>query len=174
MASSLTGAARNDRASRQTVSPRASRPGAIAGSPSGPAVRARYLALGKRLLGAGLTGLVLLLFVGGLAEQRWKEEALHDQVTRQQELVAATEARNAELRDRLSEVNPDAYRTAIEATARRQLGLAYPNETIVLVNWITPAQGAGAQATPQAAGPAVPFPPHVPNWTRWLHFFQGK
>lgn len=174
MASSLLSAARSNRAARPTVSPRVSGGSAIAGSPSGPVARARYLALGKRLLGAGLTGLVLLLFVGGLAEQRWKEEALREQVTRQQELVAATEARSAELRDRLSEVNPDAYRTAIEATARRQLGLAYPNETIVLINWIAPAQGAGGPATPDTAGPAAPTPPHVPNWTRWLHFFLGK
>lgn len=144
------------------------------GPPSGPVARARHLALGKRLLGAGLTALVLLLFVGGLAEQRWKEEDLRAQVARQQELVAATEARSAELRDRLAAVNPDAYRTAIEATARRQLGLAYPNETIVLVNWIEPAQGAGAPATPDVALPPAPPPPSPPNWTRWLSFFRGK
>lgn len=159
----LAGPATKQRA-RTSGPPRAARQGRAAWQ--------RYLAFGRRVVGAGLTALVLLLFVGGLAEQRWKEETLRAQVVREQEVVAATEARSAELRDQLAAVNPDAYRTAIEAMARRQLGLAYPNETVVLVRWTEAGQATVTAPTVEPA--ATASPPPLPNWRRWARFFSGK
>lgn len=160
------------------AAPAGSRSGGPAARPRRDVTRVRrdrswYLAFTKRLLGAGLTVLVLLLFAGGLAEQRWKEEALRAQVARQQEQVSTIEARTAELRDRLAADNPAGYRTAIEAAARRQLGLAYPQETVLLVQWVDPAGRPTATPPGDPTTPAAPPPPTPPNWTRWLRFLLG-
>lgn len=94
-----------------------------------------FLALGQRGLLVGLALAVLIAFAAGTLEQRWKEQQLQQQVATQQAKLQATESLNVQLRSQLAANDPAGYRTWVETTARRQLNLGYPGETIYLVNW---------------------------------------
>src|SRR5262245_39572534 len=83
---------------------------------------------GRRGLVLGLALAVLIAFVAGTVEQRFKEMRLRDQVAAQNAALQAAQQRNAQLRAQLAEADPDAYRAWVEATARRQLKLGYPGE----------------------------------------------
>src|SRR3954453_23240770 len=114
------------------------RPRAVAASPK-PRGRPRpsgsLRGLLVRLLPIGLALGVLAAFAIGTFEQRVRERQLRDQVAAQQATLDAARQRNADLRAQLAASDPDAYRAWFEDTARRQLNLGYPGETIYLVNW---------------------------------------
>lgn len=137
----------------------------------------RGLAVGQRVLVVGLALAVLAAFAAGTVEQRWKAARLRDQVTARQAALATAQARNAALKSELASANPDAYRAWVETTARHELNLAYPSETVYLVNWTdpaatpTPAPAASAGSPP--ATPPAPTPPE-PNWQRWLRLLTGS
>jgi cell division protein FtsB len=126
----------------------------------------------------GLAATVLIAFVAGVVEQRWKEEALRAQVEAGAAEVRASEARNGELRRQLAASDPDAYRAYVEDVARRQLNLGYPDETVVLVSWNDPPPGANqGTTTPTAAPAAAPSESHArpaTNWQRWWRFLTGE
>lgn len=133
------------------------------------------LAIGRRGLVLGLALAVLIAFVAGTVEQRWKEMRLRDQVAAQNASLDAAQERNAQLRAQLADTDPDAYRAWVEATARRQLNLGYPGETIYLVNWTAPPPGAAPNAAPTPpAEAATPAPPAEANWRKWLHLLVGE
>ncbi len=130
----------------------------------------RAFAWGQRVLMAGLALVVLVAFAAGTVELRSKEAELRAEVARRTTELGAAERRNEELRGRLAAADPDAYRAYVEDTARRQLNLGYPDETVVLVAWSDPPGGA------PAAAPPTPTPdPRAaePNWKRWLRFLAG-
>ncbi len=131
----------------------------------------RALALGQRALVIGLALIVLSAFVAGTVEQRRKEGQLRDQVAARGAELREAEARNAELRGQLAASDPDGYRARVEDTARRQLNLGYPDETVVLVGWTDPPAGAAPASTPLAT-PAPP--PREPNWKAWLRLLAGE
>ena len=133
--------------------------------------------LAQRAIVLGLAATVLIAFVAGVVEQRWKEEALRAQVEAGAAEVRAAEVRNGELRRQLAASDPDAYRAYVEDVARRQLNLGYPDETVVLVSWNDPPLGAN-QAPTASAAPSAAVPPEearpATNWKRWLSFLRGE
>ena len=133
------------------------------------------VALLRRGLMVGLALAVLSLFVAGVVEQRWKEAQLRDQVAAQQAEVQVAADRNATLKDELAATSDEARRAWVESSARRQLNLAYPGETVYLVNWTEPATkpASAAQAAPQASPPATPTAPAESNWRRWWRVLSG-
>lgn len=118
----------------------------------------------------GLALAVLGLFAAGVVEQRWKEAQLRGQVAAQQAALQVAAERNAALKADLAATNDEARRAWVETAARRQLNLAYPGETVYLVNWTEPATrpAPAEQAAPQAATPAA-----EPNWRRWWRVLSG-
>ena len=137
------------------------------------------LEAGQRTLVLGLALVVLAAFAAGTVEQRRKEGALREQVAAQTADLRAAERRNADLSAQLAAADPGAYRAYVEATARRKLNLAYPNETVVLVNWGDPPPPpaddppAASPAAPARAGGSAATPGAEPNWKRWLRLLAG-
>jgi cell division protein FtsB len=139
--------------------------------------KARRAALnGLALLRRGaLVGLVLgvvALFAAGVVEQRWKESQLQAQVAAEQAELRTLEERQAKLKDELAAASDEAKRAWVEATARRQLNLAYPGETVYLVNWTPPPGGASPAA--QAAPEVATKPESTSKWERVWHFLVGE
>jgi cell division protein FtsB len=114
---------------------------------------------------------VVALFAAGLVEQRWKESQLREQVAAEQAELRVAEERQAVLKEELAATSDEARRAWIEMTARRQLNLAYPGETVYLVNWTEPPAGttAAAQPTPEAEAPESKS-----NWQKVWHFLVGE
>ncbi len=135
-------------------------------------------AMAQRAIVLGLSATVLIAFVAGVVEQRWKEEALRAQVEAGAVELRAAEARNEELRRQFAASDPDAYRAYVEDVARRQLNLGYPDETVVLVSWNDSPPGAQQVTTTPAARPAAALPENearpATNWKRWLRFLRGE
>lgn len=131
----------------------------------------RALAHGQRGLVVGLAAVVLVAFVAGTVEQRRKEGQLRAQVAARTAALRAAEERHARLTSQLAANDPDGYRARVEDTARRQLNLGYPDETVVLVGWTEPPAGAAAP-TPLPAAPAPPA--REPNWKAWLRLLAGE
>ena len=147
------------------------------GAPPRPPQRRRVrrvainaIGLLRRGLMVGLALAVLGLFAAGVVEQRWKEAQLRGQVAAQQAALQVAAERNAALKADLAATNDEARRAWVETAARRQLNLAYPGETVYLVNWTEPATrpAPAEQAAPQAATPAA-----EPNWRRWWRVLSG-
>lgn len=119
----------------------------------------------------GLALAVLALFAAGVVEQRWKEARLREQVAAEQATLRAAEERREALKVQLTATSDEARRAWVEATARRQLNLAYPGETVYLVNWTDPPARPAAQQAPEAA-PSAP-PADEPAWRRWWRALAG-
>jgi cell division protein FtsB len=132
------------------------------------------VAIGRRGLVIALALVVLVAFAAGTVEQRWKEVQLRDQVTAQNAALQVAQERNAKLRAQLADSDPDAYRAWVEATARRQLNLGYPGETIYLVNWTDPPPGTSPASSPAAGAAPAPAPRPEANWRKWLRLLVGE
>ncbi len=130
------------------------------------------LAIGRRGLLLGLALAVLVAFIAGTVEQRWKESQLREQVAAQEAMLQVAERRNADLRAQLADADPVVYRAWVEAAGRRQLNVGYPGETIYLVNWTGSAPGAAP--APGISPPPIP-PPARPeaNWRKWWRMVRG-
>ena len=119
----------------------------------------------------GVAVAVLLIFAAGVVEQRWKEAQLREQVAAEQAVLDAAKERNAALKAQLAATSDEARRAWVEATARRELNLAYPGETVYLVNWTEPPTKPAAQPAQEAA--PTPEPSEEPNWRRWWRVVTG-
>ena len=155
---------------RRDPRPPAKREGA---RPKRGARRAALSAVGFLRRGAifGVAVAVLLIFAAGVVEQRWKEAQLREQVAAEQAILDAAKERNAALKAQLAATSDEARRAWVEATARRQLNLAYPGETVYLVNWTEPPAKPAAQPAQEAA--PTPGPSEEPNWRRWWRVIAG-
>lgn len=132
------------------------------------------LAIGRRGLLLGLALAVLVAFIAGTVEQRWKESQLREQVAVQEATFQVAERRNADLRAQLADADPVAYRAWVEAAGRRQLNVGYPGETIYLVNWTAPAPGA-APAPMVNSAPVMPSQARPEaNWRKWWRMVRGE
>ena len=134
----------------------------------------RALLLGQRALAIGLGLAVLAAFVVGVAEQRWKERELRGEVAARTAELRTAEERNRELKGQLAASDPEGYRAYVEATARKQLNLGYPDETVVIVAWNDPPGGAAPPPPPQAAAPQTPAQAAPPVWEQWLRLLTGQ
>jgi cell division protein FtsB len=110
--------------------------------------------------------IVGLYFVLSFGEQAWRSQELEHEVDqRRSEIIEMRETRD-QLEAQLEEYNSEHYTTFVEQSARRDLNLAYPGETVLLVRWNDPP----AEPEPEIieAEPDV----DTPNWQRWLNFFS--
>lgn len=152
---------------------RAGRPPAQRPSPGGPR-RFAATAAGMLRRGAmfGVALAVLALFAAGVVEQRWKEAQLREQVAAEQATLRVAQERNEQLKAQVAATSDAARRAWVEATARRQLNLAYPGETVYLVNWTDPPAKPTAKPATEAA--PSPQPADDPTWRRWWRVLTGE
>ena len=91
--------------------------------------------------------------------------------TEQAELRVAEE-RQAALKQELAATSDEARRAWVEMAARRHLNLAYPGETVYLVNWTEPPAGMAPAAQP---APETDAPPATESkWQRFWHLLVGE
>lgn len=116
--------------------------------------------------------ILLILFVGvyfmvAFGEQAWRARQLQAEEASLRGAIAKIERGNQTLQAELDSYSTDAYTAYVEARARRDLNLANPGETVLLVNWQNPPPPAVAQ-------PPVPTrKADEPNWRRWFSIFAG-
>ncbi len=104
---------------------------------------------------------IALYFVVAFGQQAWRARQLEVQVAERQAALAELVAERDALARQLGQLEGDAYRAYVERTARRELNLTYPGETVLLVQW--------REVTPTAfAVMPTPLPTPEPNWARWL------
>ncbi len=105
--------------------------------------------------------IVCVYFLVIFGEQAWHANRLEAEIDQQREAIADIRRENEELAVRAEQMNSPAYQGYVEQIARRDLGLARPGETVIIV----PRRPAAAQPTP------VPEPVQdgsEQNWQRWI------
>ena len=121
----------------------------------------------------GRIAILMLVLVWGyflvaFGEQAWRARQLQADVDGQQMAIAELATKNAALQAQADRYASDAYLDYVEGIARRDLNLANPGETVLLVRW----EGGQAQADALAVG-GDPVADERPNWQRWLDLFSG-
>lgn len=130
-------------------------------------------------IGAGLyrnrgrIAILMLVLVWGyfliaFGEQAWRSRQLQADVDAQRDTIAALSRENARLQSQADRYASDAYIDYVQAVARRDLNLANPGETVLLVRW----QGSSVASSDDI--PEVEVEDQRPNWQRWLDAFSGS
>ena len=107
-------------------------------------------------------------FVVAFGEQAWRARQLQAEVNQQQAALVALDHEHDTLQAQVNRYATDSYFTYVAARARRDLNLAKPDETLVLVHW-----GPRVAAPPPTSSPSVPAA-EKPNWQRWLELFGAE
>lgn len=118
-----------------------------------------------------MVGFVLIVgmyFVLSFGEQAWRARELEEDVAQRQAEITELETRRENLEQRIADYNGERYETYVAQVARRDLNLAYPGETVMLVRW----DEAPSEPDPVEPEPAAPDPD--PNWQRWLDFLTRR
>jgi cell division protein FtsB len=121
----------------------------------------------------GRIAILMLVLVWGyfliaFGEQAWRARELQDDVDAQRASIAALSRENADLQAQADLYAAESYFDYVQAVARRDLNLANPGETVLLVRW----QGEAAQTGITNAQPA-PGDERA-NWQQWLDAFSGR
>lgn len=116
--------------------------------------------------------ILLVLFVGvyfmvAFGEQAWRARQLRAEEDSLRGAIASIERDNKALQAELDAYATGSYTAYVESRARRDLNLAHPGETVLLVNWQNPPAPAATEAA------AAPERDERPNWRRWLDIFAG-
>ena len=106
--------------------------------------------------------LVCVYFIVIFGGQAWRANTLEAEIAQQRASIADIRRENARLAARAEQMNSAAYYAYVEQVARRDLGLARPGETVVIV----PRQAAAAAPT-QAPEPVATA--DKPNWQLWIN-----
>ena len=104
-----------------------------------------------------------LYFVVAFGNQAWKARQLQAEVAARQATVTAMEAENKTLQEQAQRDASPQYLSDVEASARRDLNLSHPGETVLLIRW-----QASATPTPAPAGHEPNRHAPQPNWRKWL------
>lgn len=112
--------------------------------------------------------IVGMYFVLSFGEQAWRERELQAEVAQRQDEITELEAERDDLEEQISEFQTDRYHTYVEQVARRDLSLAYPGETVLLVRWSAPPEEP--VKVDEKHEPDEP----TPNWRHWLDFLAGR
>lgn len=113
--------------------------------------------------------LVWLYFLVAFGEQAWRANQLQAEVDAQRTAIQDMQRENAELREEVNRLDSPQYREYVESVARRDLNLANPGETVLLVRWEGTSRSAAEPApTPQPASS------EKPNWRQWLDLFSHQ
>ncbi|MCM8746178.1 septum formation initiator family protein [Thermomicrobium sp. CFH 73360] len=119
----------------------------------------------RNVVVVALSFALALYFVVAFGQQAWRARQLEAQVAERRAALAELVAERDALARQLSQLEGDAYRAYVERTARRELNLTYPGETVLLVQW--------REATPAALVPTpTPLLTTEPNWVRWLEVLR--
>jgi cell division protein FtsB len=110
--------------------------------------------------------IVAVYFLVAFAEQAWRARQLQSQAAQQRAAIAVLDNENVALRAQLDDYATDAYIDYVQQRARRDLNLANPGETVLLVGWAPP------QTTPEVAPPPATKQDDRPNWQQWLDVFS--
>lgn len=105
-------------------------------------------------------------FVVAFGEQAWKARQLQAEVAERQSAVAQMQSQKQSLQAQLNQYSSDQYLAYVERTARRDLNLSRPGETVLLVRWKD-----AVTATPATQTAATPHPHTEANWSKWLSLF---
>lgn len=111
---------------------------------------------------------VVVYFLVAFGEQAWRARQLQAEASQLQSEIARLDTENAALQTELGTYATDAYRDYVQSRARRDLNLANPDETVLMITWTDPPPAAATATTEQTA------PEREPNWTRWLDVFSGE
>ena len=111
--------------------------------------------------------IVVTWFLLAFAEQAWRARQLQAEAAQQRAAIATIEAGNAELRGQLAVYETDAWLDYAQSRARRDLNLANPGETVLMVRWGPRQPGA----TTEPAAPAAN--PDPANWRKWVDAFSN-
>jgi cell division protein FtsB len=112
--------------------------------------------------------IVVTWFLLAFAEQAWRARQLQAEAAQQRAAIATIEAGNAELREQLAVYETDAWLDYAQARARRDLNLANPGETVLMVRWGPRQPGV----TTEQAEPVTD--PDPPNWRQWVDVFTPE
>ncbi|MBX6754363.1 FtsB family cell division protein [Thermorudis peleae] len=126
--------------------------------------RGRIQASALILLALGVT----LYFSVAFGQQAWRARQLQAQVNERQQQLTTLQHEHDALAAELAQYSGPQYRSYVEQTARRELGLAYPGETVVIVHW----QDTATPTPTPIAGPSSSPNTTSPNWRRWLELFH--
>jgi cell division protein FtsB len=108
--------------------------------------------------------IVGMYFVLSFGEQAWRARELEDEVAQRQAAITELETKRENIEAQIAEFNSDKYEPYVAQIARRDLNLAYPGETVMLVRWgEAPAETQPEESEPEPDEPA-------PNWKRWVDF----
>lgn len=110
---------------------------------------------------------VAVYFLLAFGEQAWRAQQLQARVDEQRAAVSALDEENVALRDELATYETAAYDSYLQARARRDLNLANPGETVLMIRW------QGESAAPASATATAASDDERPNWRRWLDIFAG-
>jgi cell division protein FtsB len=121
----------------------------------------------------GRIAILMLVLVWGyfliaFGEQAWRARELQEDVDGQQAAIAVLATENAALQAQADRYATDAYLDYAQAIARRDLNLANPGETVLLVRW----EAGQAQADTLDVSSDTDTGQR-PNWQRWLDLFPG-
>jgi cell division protein FtsB len=108
-------------------------------------------------------------FLVAFGEQAWRARQLQEDVDAQRESIAALARENTRLQTQADLYASDAYIDYVQGIARRDLNLANPGETVILVRWQQPPGSLDAEELS-----TEPPEPERPNWKRWLDAFSGS
>lgn len=111
--------------------------------------------------------LVWSYFLVAFGEQAWRARELQAELDREQASIAALARENEKLQAQVDRYASNGYLDYVQAIARRDLDLANPGETVVLVRWQD-------QGSPQEAEEPPPPVDDRPNWKRWLDAFSDN
>lgn len=111
--------------------------------------------------------LVWTYFLVAFGEQAWRARELQGELDKERASIAALARENDHLQTQVDRYASDSYLDYVQAIARRDLDLANPGETVLLVRWQDSAAAPVVQETP-------PPVDDRPNWQRWLDSFSGS
>lgn len=110
--------------------------------------------------------LVWSYFLVAFGDQAWRARELQAELDQERASIAALARENDQLQAQVDRYASDSYLDYVQAIARRDLDLANPGETVLLVRWQDQAIVPQAEEVPVEADDR-------PNWQRWLDAFSG-
>jgi cell division protein FtsB len=111
---------------------------------------------------------VAVYFLIAFGEQAWRAQQLQAEVREQHASIAQLDRDNAALRDEQASLSGGSWVAYVEARARRDLNLANPDETVLMVRWAPSAAESNATPAPSSASD------DEANWRKWLDIFSGE
>ncbi|CAN5558771.1 hypothetical protein BH23CHL2_BH23CHL2_28160 [soil metagenome] len=128
-----------------------------------PPVRAIQLFLSRhqKRLAIIVLLLVCIYFIVIFGEQAWRANRLEAEIDQQRASIADIRRENDKLAARAEQMNSPAYFAYVEQIARRDLSLARPGETVVIV----PRESTAREAEVE---PTVAPESTRQNWQLWL------